>query len=97
VNALRRSVAPNNTASIDCAAGRFSRRPYNASPRKSFGHFANEPGGLTDKKLLQRWQTIDKTEAHVANEAQHVRLVGEQPVEPIGRNAMATVSKRRQR
>src|SRR6266436_5640179 len=49
-------------------------------------HLANEPGGLADKKLLQCRQTIDKTEAHVAHEAQQVRLVGEQPLEPIGRN-----------
>ena len=37
--------------------------------------------------MLQRGQTVDETEADVAHEPKQVRLVGEQPVEPVGRNS----------
>ena len=48
-------------------------------------HLADEACGLADEELLERGQTVDHAEAHVAHEAQQVRLVREQPVKAISR------------
>src|SRR5438128_6196130 len=53
---------------------------------QQFGHLTDEARGLADEEMLERGQTIDDTEPQVAHEAQHVRLVREHPVEPVGRN-----------
>src|SRR5262249_57077615 len=66
--------------------GRLRARGLQRLAAQELRHFTDEPGGLADEKMLQRGQTVDETEADVAQEAQRVRLVGEQPVEPVGRN-----------
>src|SRR5215218_6734025 len=50
-------------------------------------HVAGETCGLADENILERRQAVDETEADIAQEAEHVRAVGEQPVEPVGREA----------
>ena len=60
---------------------------YSASPRSSFGTSPVRPAASRMNKLLQRRQAVDQAEADVAHEPQHVGAVGEQPVEPVGRDA----------
>src|SRR4051812_3316225 len=48
---------------------------------------AGQPGGLTDEEALGERHALDEAEADVPDEADRVRIVREEPVEPVGRHA----------
>src|SRR5206468_12002947 len=48
-------------------------------------HFAHEPGCLANEQPLEHRQAIDHAEAEIAHRAQHIGVIGEQAIEPVGR------------
>ena len=49
-------------------------------------HLAGEARGFADEQPFQPRQAVDDPEPDVAEQPQHVGAVGEQPVEPVGRD-----------
>src|SRR5829696_9156737 len=51
------------------------------------GHGAREAGGLADEEALGERQALHQSEPDIANQADRVAVVREQPVQPVRRNS----------
>ena len=86
IDAAKKVEAEKKKAADAAAAGLGRPAELKRFAAQEFRNVAGKARSLADEKPLQRRHAIDDSETDIAHQSQHVGLVGEQPVEAVGRD-----------